>query len=565
MRKASPPSTTPSDTSTDSQDAAGSQQPETELAIDPEVAPFDLESITGGHSAGGSHSPLSGQALSQNPTLAKRGYAEAMRFLEKSGLPGEQIEYIVTTNQSSLSSVTGCAIVTNKRLITLKMLGLDKPLIDDCLWTNIEDIKLFESVSGVTLVISTADNSRHTMEALPRHQAQVVVGYGLMHSEAMRKHSKYAGAPLPVRGPVPSSQPKLSAAQVDPAPQDAATMDEPEPFVPPGQQAGNWGGTTSSRLRSSPTTTTSGSLSRPPTGPQSLDDLPIESLMKRTIQSSGAAAAPAPPAPAHPSSGGSILESIMRASQQVEVMPADEIGAALAENAEQAPELYAAPETQEETGDAPSEEASAATHMAGEHPPVIARQARTLSEAVVAQPDTQAEYTEPDGYSAPDSGADEAHSEPDEPTVKLREWSEHVAAAAHSPERDETHDEEPFKFEAERTHQYMTTGPIDEGDDGSPAFPVGAQPTWHTPEQARVPAPAQPSPTLHDTSGSLNSHNHEQNNLKARHISTPLRRNNAKSTDDLVQKMKQLKELLEIGIISEEEFTQKKLELLDRL
>jgi hypothetical protein len=555
MLKASAPSTTPSETSTDAEVPARNPQPERDLAPDPEVAPFSLESITGGHQAGGSHSPLSSQALSQNPTLAKRGYAEAMRFLEKSGLPGEQIEYIVTTNQTSLSSVTGCAVVTNKRLLTLKMLGLDKPLIDSCLWSEIEDIKLFESVSGVTLVISTSNNTRLTMEALPRHQAQVVVGYGLMHSDAMRKHGKYPGVPTPARGSVPVSQPRLSPADLEPSIQGGEPQDEPQPFVPPGQAGDlNWRGTTSSRLRLTTPTTTSGSLTSPPTGPQSLDDLPIESMMKRKIQSSGGAASPTS-APSVTSSGGSILESIMRASEQVEILPADELGALPAAPLEESLLVSAAVEPPAANVDslftAEPEVAAAA---------LFARPARpVMDDADVASEQEM----------SLENSSQEGDAESDEPTMILREWSEYFPAAetAHEMAASAT-DDEPFQFEQERQHQYMVTGPIDDDTEQvpAPASPVEVQPTWRAPEPpvstASAPHLAQ---TLHDTSGTLSTPPQAQDSLKAHHISTPLDRGNTKSSDDLVQKMKQLKELLEIGIISEDEFKQKKLELLDRL
>jgi hypothetical protein len=67
------------------------------------------------------------------------------------------------------------------------------------------------------------------------------------------------------------------------------------------------------------------------------------------------------------------------------------------------------------------------------------------------------------------------------------------------------------------------------------------------------------------TSGLLGKNEHTSGSLKTRHPSTPLRGRNSKGNEDLVQKMKQLKEMLEIGLITDDEFAEKKAELLARL
>jgi hypothetical protein len=244
----------------------------------------------------------------------------------------------------------------------------------------------------------------------------------------------------------------------------------------------------------------------------------------------------------------------MRASEQVEILPADELGASLAASHEGS--LAALPALEPP---AAKSDAIVQAEPEAEPTPILTRPARSVTEG--ADLDSEQEPTFESSSPEPDSGLDE-------PTIILREWTEHFPAAETAHQVAVSAPEEPFQFEMERAHQYMVTGPIDDDTEQVPALasPVDVQPTWRAPEPpvSTASAPLLPQ-TLHDTSGTLSAPPQAKDTLKAHHISTPLDRGNTKSSDDLVQKMKQLKELLEIGIITEDEFRQKKLELLDRL
>ena len=255
-------------------------------------------------------SPSIFPAGGQSSAVAKRGYAEAMRFIEQFGVPGEEIEYIVTSAHSSPSGVAGCAIISNHRLITLKMVGMDKPIIDDCLWKDVHDVKMFDSPGGVTLVVTTVQDAQLTVEGLPKHQAQVVAGYGLMHSDKTHGKQRQTGQTLTRWATSPGLF--LQDAEVKQAQTDLSMTQSHSPidllpsFDKPADTAKAVTGE-----QAHPQTDNGASL--PLTGPQSLDALPIESLMQRTIQSSAPPTSQTVFSPTQTS--GSLLQSIMKASQ----------------------------------------------------------------------------------------------------------------------------------------------------------------------------------------------------------------------------------------------------------
>ena len=118
----------------------------------------------------------------QDPVLVKHIYDKASQIMTH----GEEIEYIATANKSVIGLVPDCVVATNSRLIAYKKKILGKVVLDDCFWRDVRDAQMRDTRHGVSLVMETIQGWRLTVESLPRAQAWRLYEIGATHNAKLR-------------------------------------------------------------------------------------------------------------------------------------------------------------------------------------------------------------------------------------------------------------------------------------------------------------------------------------------------------------------------------------------
>lgn len=165
----------------------------------------------------------------QDSTLAKQAYERASQIL----VGGEEIKYIAIANKPMVGSIPDCVVATSKRVLVYKKKLLGKLEQDDCYWRDLNDAQLKEGRSGITLALTTIQGWRLTVEGLPKAQARGVYELAIDNCERLQeKLRQEALATNAVSTPVqaPPALVQLSSIQ-QPQPQPQAAI-APQPTAP---------------------------------------------------------------------------------------------------------------------------------------------------------------------------------------------------------------------------------------------------------------------------------------------------------------------------------------------
>lgn len=147
----------------------------------------------------------------QDPALVRQVYEKASRIL----MAEEEIEYIATANKAVIGIAPDCVVATNRRLIDYKRKMLGTVSLDDCFWRDVRDLQMREVRNGVSFMVETIQGWRLTIESLPKAQAWRLYEVGAKHSSRLHEQLHET----------------LSGAQAfEPAPQMDAEMGGPAPL-----------------------------------------------------------------------------------------------------------------------------------------------------------------------------------------------------------------------------------------------------------------------------------------------------------------------------------------------
>jgi hypothetical protein len=118
----------------------------------------------------------------QDPEVVKQSYDRASEIL----IEGEEIEYIATGNKSVMGLASACVVATNRRLIIYKKKILGKVMLDDCFWRDVRDAQMRDTYHGISLVIETLQGWKVGVESLPKAQAWRIYEVGANHNARLK-------------------------------------------------------------------------------------------------------------------------------------------------------------------------------------------------------------------------------------------------------------------------------------------------------------------------------------------------------------------------------------------
>jgi hypothetical protein len=131
---------------------------------------------------------------------------------------GEEIEYIATANKTVAGLVPDCMIATDRRLINYKKKLLGKTELDDCLWRDVHHIDIKPGRQGSLIRVATMNGWRLIVDSLPRAQAWRLFELGAQHNLRlkMKLQQALAAEAATVQAPVPPVVLPVVASKVPP-------------------------------------------------------------------------------------------------------------------------------------------------------------------------------------------------------------------------------------------------------------------------------------------------------------------------------------------------------------
>ena len=207
-------------------------------------------------SSAGTGDPLARfTAEGQDAGLVQQAHARATEILTA----GEVIEYVAVANRGSLTHAPDVAVASNKRILLFRKKVLGKLEQDDFNWRDVRNATIKDGRNGVTLTLDSIQGWQMAVESLPKGQAWRLYELAVEHCEklaqALRTRSgQFDSAPAaPEVTPIPSpvadlppsyyapsalSVPQLPALpSYPPQPQTAAPSFATPPSIPAPEQA----------------------------------------------------------------------------------------------------------------------------------------------------------------------------------------------------------------------------------------------------------------------------------------------------------------------------------------
>ena len=130
-------------------------------------------------SAAGSADPINRFAAEgQDPVVVQLAHARASEILTA----GEAIEYVAVANKGSLTHAPDCAVATNKRIILYRKKVLGKVEQDDFNWRDVRNAALKDTRGTVTFTLEAIQGWQMAIEALPKAQAWRLYELAVEHS-----------------------------------------------------------------------------------------------------------------------------------------------------------------------------------------------------------------------------------------------------------------------------------------------------------------------------------------------------------------------------------------------
>jgi hypothetical protein len=123
------------------------------------------------------------------PTWSKtqvygEGYELARRHLDEVGARDENITLAVIAD-TGLPGARSCALLTERRLIVVRMLGTGSPLAMSLLWYDAGKLQWVESPRGVILAFTTRSGQKVTIEGLSANEARQIVDFAIDHGNRL--------------------------------------------------------------------------------------------------------------------------------------------------------------------------------------------------------------------------------------------------------------------------------------------------------------------------------------------------------------------------------------------
>lgn len=146
----------------------------------------------------------------QDPSAARQAYDKASKLL----MDGEEIKYVAVASKGGVGHAAECAVATNKRLIVFKKKMLGSSTQDDCSWRDIYKAEMKEGRNGLIFVLNAIQGWQLAVESLPQAQAWRLYDLAVELSERLRETLKKQqpddapGAPSSGVSTVPTSLPQ---------------------------------------------------------------------------------------------------------------------------------------------------------------------------------------------------------------------------------------------------------------------------------------------------------------------------------------------------------------------
>ncbi|MBF6613443.1 MAG: PH domain-containing protein [Chloroflexi bacterium] len=146
----------------------------------------------------------------QDPSAARQAYDKASKLL----MDGEEIKYVAVASKGGVGHAAECAVATNKRLIVFKKKMLGSSTQDDCSWRDIYKAEMKEGRNGLIFVLNAIQGWQLAVESLPQAQAWRLYDLAVEFSERLRETLKKQqpddapGAPSSGVSTVPTSLPQ---------------------------------------------------------------------------------------------------------------------------------------------------------------------------------------------------------------------------------------------------------------------------------------------------------------------------------------------------------------------
>ncbi len=174
-------------------------------------------------------------AEGQDPVVVQLAYARASDILTT----GETIEYVAVANKGSLTHAPDCAVATNKRIILYRKKVLGKVEQDEFIWRDVRNAALKDGRGAVTFTLEAIQGWQMAIEALPKAQAWRLYELAVAHSPKLAETLLRSTGPmdpgltLPDGPLVPHSSLELPPTFPAPVPTPAPA---PAPLRLPAQQ-----------------------------------------------------------------------------------------------------------------------------------------------------------------------------------------------------------------------------------------------------------------------------------------------------------------------------------------
>jgi hypothetical protein len=147
----------------------------------------------------------------QDAALVRQSYERATTILTTD----EKIEYVATATRAGLTHAPDCVVATNKRVILFRKKVLGKYDLDDCQWRDVRATHMAEGKNGITFTVDAIQGWHLIVEALPRAQAERIHDIAMQHCERLGGSSSKAQATSTVQAtPAASSAQAVTSAPV---------------------------------------------------------------------------------------------------------------------------------------------------------------------------------------------------------------------------------------------------------------------------------------------------------------------------------------------------------------
>jgi hypothetical protein len=117
----------------------------------------------------------------QDPTIVHQAHARASEILTT----GETLLYVAIANKGSLTHAPDCVVATNKRIMLYRKKVLGKLEQDDFYWRDVRHAALRDGRGGVTFEVETIQGWQMAIESLPKNQAGRLYDLAVQHSEKL--------------------------------------------------------------------------------------------------------------------------------------------------------------------------------------------------------------------------------------------------------------------------------------------------------------------------------------------------------------------------------------------